>query len=99
MKKKLTKKQIKNASDILISWKKKMPYYYGTAIIIVFLIPWMLSTSACLWSRSPEDSCRLSNREMVWIIYYPKLKRTSILYQAGRTNESCTPECNYLCVC
>tara|TARA_B100000427_G_scaffold109568_1_gene90881 strand:- start:166 stop:294 length:129 start_codon:yes stop_codon:yes gene_type:complete len=38
MKKKLTKKQIKNASDILISWKKKMPYYYGTAIIIVFLI-------------------------------------------------------------
>jgi len=38
MKKKLTKKQIKNASDILIAWKKKMPYYYGTAIIIVFLI-------------------------------------------------------------
>ena len=32
MKKKLTKKQMKNASDILISWKKKMPYYYATAI-------------------------------------------------------------------
>ena len=38
MTKKLTKKQIKNASDILISWKKKMPFYYASAIIIVFLI-------------------------------------------------------------
>tara|TARA_B100001250_G_C19789442_1_gene785726 strand:+ start:98 stop:226 length:129 start_codon:yes stop_codon:yes gene_type:complete len=38
MSNKLTKKQIKNASDILIAWKKKMPYYYSAAIIIVFLI-------------------------------------------------------------
>ena len=33
-----TKKQADNATKILISWKKKMPYYYATAIIIVFLI-------------------------------------------------------------
>ena len=33
-----TKKQVDNATKILISWKKKMPYYYATAIIIVFLI-------------------------------------------------------------
>tara|TARA_B100000401_G_C52697749_1_gene667553 strand:+ start:441 stop:569 length:129 start_codon:yes stop_codon:yes gene_type:complete len=38
MSKKLSKKQIKNASDILVAWKKKMPFYYATAIIIVFLI-------------------------------------------------------------
>tara|TARA_B100000989_G_scaffold167708_1_gene125434 strand:- start:1642 stop:1779 length:138 start_codon:yes stop_codon:yes gene_type:complete len=33
-----TKKQIDNATKILISWKKKMPFYYATAIIIVLLI-------------------------------------------------------------
>ncbi len=33
-----TKKQVDNAEKILISWKKKMPFYYATAIIIVFLI-------------------------------------------------------------
>ena len=33
-----TKKQVDNATKILVSWKKKMPYYYATAIIIVFLI-------------------------------------------------------------
>ena len=38
MAKKLSKKQIKNASRILSSWRKAMPYYYATAIIIVFLI-------------------------------------------------------------
>tara|TARA_B100000212_G_scaffold109005_1_gene81069 strand:- start:1645 stop:1773 length:129 start_codon:yes stop_codon:yes gene_type:complete len=38
MAKKPTKKQVDTATKILISWKKKMPYYYATAIIIVFLI-------------------------------------------------------------
>tara|TARA_X000000368_G_scaffold387958_1_gene349098 strand:- start:875 stop:1003 length:129 start_codon:yes stop_codon:yes gene_type:complete len=36
--KKLSKKEINKASEILISWKKMMPYYYSAAIIIVFLI-------------------------------------------------------------
>ena len=38
MKKKPTKKQMDTATNILVSWKKKMPFYYASAIIIVFLI-------------------------------------------------------------
>ena len=33
-----TKKQMDTATKILVSWKKKMPFYYASAIIIVFLI-------------------------------------------------------------
>ena len=33
-----TKKQMDTATKILVSWKKKMPIYYASAIIIVFLI-------------------------------------------------------------
>ena len=33
-----TKKQVDNATKILISWKKKMPFYYAAAIIIAFII-------------------------------------------------------------
>tara|TARA_B100000214_G_scaffold21875_1_gene14570 strand:+ start:907 stop:1035 length:129 start_codon:yes stop_codon:yes gene_type:complete len=38
MTKKLSKKQITNASKILSSWRRKIPYYYGVAIIIVIFI-------------------------------------------------------------
>tara|TARA_Y100000741_G_C18044982_1_gene473964 strand:- start:255 stop:557 length:303 start_codon:yes stop_codon:yes gene_type:complete len=38
MTKKPTKKQMNTATNILVSWKKKMPFYYASAIIIVFLI-------------------------------------------------------------
>tara|TARA_B100000945_G_C20368176_1_gene590694 strand:+ start:1237 stop:1362 length:126 start_codon:yes stop_codon:yes gene_type:complete len=31
-------KSAKTATKILVSWRKKMPFYYATAIIIVFLI-------------------------------------------------------------
>ncbi len=33
-----TKKQVDNATKILISWKKKMPFYYAAAIIIALII-------------------------------------------------------------
>ena len=40
-----TKKQVDNATKILISWKKKMPFYYAAAIIIALIIILVSSNS------------------------------------------------------
>ena len=40
-----TKKQVDNATKILVSWKKKMPFYYAAAIIIVLIIILVSSNS------------------------------------------------------
>ena len=49
-----TKKQVDNAEKILISWKKKMPFYYAAAIIIALLI--------CLLYTSPSPRDRTRSR-------------------------------------
>tara|TARA_Y100000590_G_C15429560_1_gene904607 strand:+ start:107 stop:229 length:123 start_codon:yes stop_codon:yes gene_type:complete len=35
---KVTKKQVKNASKILTSWGKVLPYYYAAVFIILAII-------------------------------------------------------------
>ena len=40
-----TKKQVDSATKILISWKKKMPYYYAAAIAIALIIILVSSNS------------------------------------------------------
>tara|TARA_B100000287_G_C20450540_1_gene709307 strand:- start:223 stop:342 length:120 start_codon:yes stop_codon:yes gene_type:complete len=34
----MNRKQKKNAANILFSWRKLMPFYYGAAWIVVLLI-------------------------------------------------------------
>ncbi len=34
----MNRKQKKNAANILFSWRKFMPFYYGAACIVVLLI-------------------------------------------------------------
>ena len=52
-----SKKQVDNATKILISWKKKMPFYYAAAIIIAILI--------IIFSSNSDKELTMHNKNII----------------------------------
>ena len=70
-----TKKQVDNATKILISWKKKMPFYYAAAIIIALIIILVSSNSNKELSMYQKISMILKKRLNLFIKIALKIER------------------------
>ena len=70
-----TKKQVDNATKILISWKKKMPFYYAAAIIIALIIILVSSNSNKELSMHQKISMILKKQLNLFIKIALKIER------------------------